>query len=276
MGTRLRRRGYCRHRTSGTPTSTTGTGVAPTYATRWVGGVNDGTTGATDAWQSATPVVDTGLIGWNSGQALHISVPADGSSTPGGTATAPTDAYQRCEQYPDLSAVPGVSGGVWGNGFTGYFGLSVKLDTDFPINPRETGGGVAWQVITQWKNDGTGSPPVELKIGGSQLFLDGNSGGWSVNIAPVTAGNRYDIILGLTFSEAPTTSTANVWVNGTQYLTNFHPTGAGFLYTGVNSYWKAGIYRETGLPTQAKASLWYGALCFDATQTTVAGYLTAT
>jgi hypothetical protein len=51
-----------------------------------------------------------------------------------------------------------------------YFGDSFTLPAGFPVAEP------SWQVLTQWKNDGDGSPPVEIKVGNGNVFIDGGYG----------------------------------------------------------------------------------------------------
>lgn len=115
------------------------------------------------------------------------------------------------------------------------------LDAGFPVDTDD------WQVVLQFKNDGEGSPPCEIKIGHGQYYLDGNGGAWHHDIGPATAGEPIDVAVRIVFSADPTASTMDAWHNGVQTLTGALPEGAGTLYEGLGSYLKTGLYRSTGI-----------------------------
>lgn len=115
------------------------------------------------------------------------------------------------------------------------------LEDGFPIDTD------SWQVILQFKNDGEGSPPCEIKIGNGKYSLDGNSGGWSHDIGPATTGEPIDIAVQIVFSADPNVATIDAWHNGTQTVTAAKPQGAGTLYEGTSSYIKTGIYRDSAI-----------------------------
>lgn len=113
-----------------------------------------------------------------------------------------------------------------------YFGDSYTLPTTFPVNAT------SWQVITQWKNANDGSPPVELKIGGGNVILDGGYGYptgapgskyWSQTLAPAATARQQTVVLHIHFSSDPSLGSIDAWVDGTPVLTAYHPVG-GTLY----------------------------------------------
>ncbi|NKI42169.1 heparin lyase I family protein [Streptomyces physcomitrii] len=115
------------------------------------------------------------------------------------------------------------------------------LEEGFPVDTDD------WQVVLQFKNEGTGSPPCEIKIGGGQYLLDGDSGGWHHEIGPAVTGQPVDIAVRITFSEDPAKSAIDAWYNGEQTLSGVFPEGAGTLYPGLSSYLKTGLYRSPGI-----------------------------
>lgn len=158
---------------------------------------------------------------------------------------------QRAELEPDVGKLT--------EGETRYFRLSYVLPPSFPTDPQ------GFQIATQWKNDGDGSPPLELRIEKGRFVLGGGyarPGGsrlFSTDVAPVVTGRRVDIVAGITFSSDPATSRVDVWIDGQQKLTDFRPPG-GTLYPGQSSYWKVGLYRDTANTTTATADLTGAAL----------------
>jgi hypothetical protein len=128
-----------------------------------------------------------------------------------------------------------------------YFGFAWNLPTDFPVNAD------GWQVVAQWKNDGDGSPPVEVKVDHGQFVLDGGAGGddpgatyYSVPIGPAVAGRQTDVVLHIHFSTDPQKSQVDVWMNGQKRIDAYHPPG-GTRYSDEDSYLKTGIYRDTAI-----------------------------
>jgi hypothetical protein len=114
--------------------------------------------------------------------------------------------------------------------------------------------------VTQWKNQGTGSPPVELRLTDGRLALSGGFGypggprSFETDIGPVTGGQTIDLVVGILFSQDPAKGSIDVWLDGTQRIANYQPPG-GTLYPGSTSYWKVGLYRDTSLSSTATADL---------------------
>ncbi|MEJ2870866.1 polysaccharide lyase [Actinomycetospora sp. OC33-EN08] len=127
-----------------------------------------------------------------------------------------------------------------------YIRLSVRLADGFPVDTD------SWQLITQFKNEGTGSPPLELRIGNGNFVLSGGfghpSGSKSFDkvIAPAAVGKVTTLVLHVKFSSTSSKSVVDAWVDGQQKVTGFRPPG-GTLYPGDYSYWKLGLYRDTGI-----------------------------
>jgi hypothetical protein len=142
-----------------------------------------------------------------------------------------------------------------------WFRFSFYLPTSFPTQVA------SWQVITQWKNDGTGSPPLEITVGNGNLVLEGGYGypGGSRKftrvLGPATTGTRTDLILHVFFSRDPNKGTVDVWRNGTQVVSAYKPAG-GTLYptstastASLDSYWKMGIYRDSAITEPAQYTI---------------------
>ena len=131
-----------------------------------------------------------------------------------------------------------------------WFGFSTYLPAGFPLNQR------GWQVLSQWKNDGTGAPPIELGIewGGNRFAFTGGSGDQEhqILVGPVTLGTWVDWVVHVRFSSRPSVGYYDVWRDGTKVVSGYHPEG-GTLYGGRESYWKMGLYRSPRLGTSATA-----------------------
>jgi hypothetical protein len=153
---------------------------------------------------------------------------------------------QRAEIEPDVPELT--------EGQTRYFRLTYQLPPSFPTDPS------GFQLATQWKNDGDGSPPLELRIEKGQFVLGGGYGRpggsalFSQTIQPVITGRPVELVVGIHFSSESDTSRVDVWVDGQQKITDFHPPG-GTLYPGLSSYWKVGLYRDTSDSGTATADL---------------------
>jgi polysaccharide lyase-like protein len=135
-----------------------------------------------------------------------------------------------------------------------YIRLTVRLAPDFPIDTD------TWQLITQFKNEGTGSPPLELRIGKGNFILSGGADapGGSKNfdktIAPAVVGKVTTLVLHVKFSSNSSTGVVDAWVDGQQKVSGYHPA-AGTLYRGDYSYWKLGLYRDRGIGKPATYEL---------------------
>ncbi|MDL5154661.1 heparin lyase I family protein [Actinomycetospora termitidis] len=142
-----------------------------------------------------------------------------------------------------------------------YFRFSFVLPAGFPTQVT------SWQLLTQWKNDGTGSPPLELTVGNGNLNLSGGYGHpagprtFSKVLAPATTGQRVDLVVHILFSRDPGKGVVDVWRNGTQVLAGYKPAG-GTLYptsaastATLSSYWKMGLYRDSAITQPAQYTI---------------------
>ncbi|MEJ2870399.1 heparin lyase I family protein [Actinomycetospora sp. OC33-EN08] len=141
-----------------------------------------------------------------------------------------------------------------------WFKFSFFLPTDFPTQVN------TWQLLTQWKNDGTGSPPLELSVRDGNLNL---SGGWGHPtgpklfgqvLGPAVTGQRTDLVVHIFFSRDPAKGVVDIWNNGAPVLSGYKPAG-GTLYptssgtASVGSYWKMGIYRDSAITLPARYTI---------------------
>jgi hypothetical protein len=132
-----------------------------------------------------------------------------------------------------------------------FFGFAWFLPDDFPVNAD------GWQVVAQWKNEGEGSPPIEVKVDHGQFVLDGGAGGddprqnyFSVPIGPAVTGQQTDVVVHVHFSTDSAKAQADVWMNGQKRIDAYHPPG-GTRYASDDSYLKTGIYRDTAIDQTA-------------------------
>jgi hypothetical protein len=200
----------------------------------------------TALWNGA--IATTGLAGFK-----HTPYNITGSSSvhvvdgpPKAIRISVPSGSQRAEIEP---AVPEFS-----EGQTRYFRLTYLLPPSFPTDPQ------GFQLAAQWKNDGTGSPPLELRIEKGRFVLGGGYGRpggsrlFATDVAPVVTGRPVEIVVGIRFSSDPDRGRVDVWIDGAQKIAGFRPPG-GTLYPGRSSYWKVGLYRDTGNAATATADL---------------------
>ncbi|MDL5154694.1 heparin lyase I family protein [Actinomycetospora termitidis] len=150
--------------------------------------------------------------------ALQVSMPGGG---------------QRAELEPNFRSLR--------NGDDLFFGFSVTLAPGFPVDTGD------WQVITQWKNEGTGSPPLSVKVGQGQFQLDGGfdrGAPFEIPMGAATPGRAQQVVVHVRFAEGG--GSVDTWVDGKQTIRGFRPP-AGTLYPGTTSYLKTGIYRSTAI-----------------------------
>ena len=126
-----------------------------------------------------------------------------------------------------------------------YFGFSVKLAPDFPVGTSD------WQVITQFKNDGTGTPPLELKVQNGKFLIDGDSGAFSRVVGDATPGRWTHLALKVKFSSSD--GSVSAWQDGVQKIADYAPP-SGTMYAGKSSYVKTGIYRDPSIGQAGKLS----------------------
>lgn len=127
-----------------------------------------------------------------------------------------------------------------------YFGFSTLLGAGFPTDAR-------WQVITQWKNSGDGSPPLELSVENGEYLLSGGAGHpggtepFRQAIAPAVAGVWVDWVMRIKFSADPNVGFVEVWHGDDRVLPRFSPP-SGTMYPVSDgrptSYLKVGYYRN--------------------------------
>ncbi len=167
---------------------------------------------------------------------------------------------QRAEVEPDVAE--------FSEGETRFFRLTYTLPPSFPLKPS------GFQLATQWKNDGTGSPPLELRVEDGKFRLGGGFGRpggsrlFATDVGPAVTGRPVDIVVGIVFSSDPGKGRVDVWLDGKQTVAGFRPPG-GTLYPGKQSYWKVGLYRDTANAGTATADL--GVARLGETYSAVAG-----
>ena len=178
----------------------------------------------------ATWAMTSGLDGfkstpWNNEGATDPTAAAS-PTAPGRTAVKfeMPGGGKRTEAEPD---VPNFS-----DGETAFVGYSGTFAEGFPVDTGD------WQLIVQFKQPGTGSPPLAVEVGNSQLRL-ANNGTGQKDFCPVRAGAPFSFRLKITFGGA-----IDAWCGGRQTLSGYRtpsPNVAG------SAYLKTGIYRNPGI-----------------------------
>lgn len=150
-----------------------------------------------------------------------------------------------------------------GEGADRWFGFSFVLPAGFPVDVT------SWQLLTQWKNDGEGSPPLQLTVGQGRLWLSGGYGHpagprtFSLPVSAATTGTRIDLTLHVVFSRDPARGSVDVWRDGVPAVVGYHPPG-GTLYpttaaaaptASLLSYWKMGLYRDSAIVVPARYTI---------------------
>lgn len=182
--------------------------------------------------------------------------------------------YAMAVTIPGVSDGEGITGdsrneveprvGEFTEGDEAWFGFSVMLGEDFPVHE-------GWQVITQWKNVGEGSPPVELDVQDGVFRVSGGAGhpdddveAYAEQLAPAETGVWTDWVFRIRFSTDPDVGEIEVWKDGALVLPTYRP-GSGTLYPldgeaedeahEPTSYLKTGYYRAAEI--SAPATVYY-------------------
>jgi hypothetical protein len=103
-----------------------------------------------------------------------------------------------------------------------------------------------WQVFLQWKNEGTGTPPLGLSVKGEQIHIDT---GPQFNYAklwstPLVRGKWLDFSVRVHWSQDPAKGWVEATYNGQQVLSR---TPLATLYPGLRNYLKMGLYRAAAV-----------------------------
>lgn len=134
-----------------------------------------------------------------------------------------------------------------------WFGFSTYLAPGFALQPD-------WQLITQFKQNFDGSPPLGLYVEQGQYLVEGGYGypsgpqPYRISLAPVTTGVWVDWVWHVKFSTDPGVGHVEVWKDGALVLPAYEPA-FGTLYPGTGDeagvYVKTGIYRDPSVTTPA-------------------------
>jgi hypothetical protein len=151
---------------------------------------------------------------------------------------------KRSEVVP--STTPGLrQSWLYHEGDERWFGMSYFLDQSWP----STG---SWNVIAQWKLDGTGGPILGLSAKNGRFQLDrgetwGHQMYWDV---PVELGRWVDFVVHVKFSSDPSVGFVELWKNGQKQTLKDGSTrtyAKTWDSSRVLGYLKHGIYRDPAI-----------------------------
>jgi hypothetical protein len=108
-----------------------------------------------------------------------------------------------------------------------------------------------WQTFVQWKNDGTGSPPLAMTVNGDEIRLSGGEQNefhefWS---APIDRGRWHDFVAHIRWSPNRRSGFVELWHDGRKVVPR---TWTATLYRdedgrAIPNYLKIGLYRSSAI-----------------------------
>jgi hypothetical protein len=108
-----------------------------------------------------------------------------------------------------------------------------------------------WQTFVQWKNDGTGSPPLAMTVSGDEIVLSGGkqNGFREFWKAPIDRGSWHDFVAHVRWSPRPRRGLVELWHNGRRVVRRAR---AATLYRdadgrAIRNYLKIGLYRSSAI-----------------------------
>lgn len=154
--------------------------------------------------------------------------------------------------------LPDSVGLSFGEGDDLYFGYSLYVDESFNAAASD------WCAALQWKNDGTGSPPLEGEIRNDGFHFTGGYGhpdGTHPTHDQLVPGGLVrsqwvDFVVHVVFSSDPAVGWYEVFKDGLLVLAPFYPRG-GTLYPGLRSYHKHGLYCDPAI--SGTRTVWHDA-----------------
>lgn len=134
-----------------------------------------------------------------------------------------------------------------GEGTVRYYGWCTFLPRKF--KPTDN-----WEIISQWKNAGSGSPPVYMRLQKTQLYLmaenDAHNAANTVWTSPISLGRWHRFVLRTKYGTTSETGSLKLWYDGklalplTPRSTMLFDRRTG---GGLPNYWKLGLYRSAAV-----------------------------
>ncbi len=129
------------------------------------------------------------------------------------------------------------------SGYDRWFGWSTYFPGNFPTPPYGNG---QHTVFLQWKQSGTGEPPLRMSAEGNRISLRRPGGDlWST---PLRRGVWNDFVAHIRFSSNSDVGRVELWHNGNKVLAG---RNVRTLADGQSSYVKLGYYRHKDITTTA-------------------------
>jgi len=134
-----------------------------------------------------------------------------------------------------------------GEGDQRTYSWSQMFAADYPSS-------TLWQAAGQWKNEGTGSAPITVKVEGDHiLFVAGHQYGYRhLYRAPLDRGSWHDFRLRVRWSQDESQGWIELYHQGRLVISRMPYQG---LYGSARNYWKLGLYHHEGL--QQRAVAWF-------------------
>jgi Polysaccharide lyase len=145
-----------------------------------------------------------------------------------------------------------------------WYAWSTLFARDYAISDQ-------WQTFVQWKNDGTGSPPLAMTVQGDEIrFTGGSQNGferfWR---GPIERGHWHDFVAHVRWSPHPGRGLVELWHDGRRVVSR---TPAATMYKDdrgrpIPNYLKIGLYRSSAI--DAPQVLYHDALRVGASRAAV-------
>lgn len=135
-------------------------------------------------------------------------------------------------------------GRMAGAGDEHWYGWSTRFPSDYRVSEQ-------WQTFVQWKNEGTGSPPLAMTVKGDEILLSGGKQNafhefWK---APMDRGRWHDFVAHIRWSPNARAGFVELWHNGRRVVRR---TRTATLYRdadghAIPNYLKIGLYRSSAI-----------------------------
>jgi hypothetical protein len=135
-------------------------------------------------------------------------------------------------------------GRMVGAGDERWYRWSTLFARDYPLSDE-------WQTFVQWKNEGTGSPPLAMTVNGGEILLSGGEQNefhefWK---APIERGRWHDFVAHIRWSPDRRRGFVELWHDGRRVVPRVRTAT---LYRDdddrpIPNYLKIGLYRSSAI-----------------------------